>query len=426
MSKNNRPKNKYGVQKEHLRNLTKKEFTALRALCRLSKNMFNVGLYNVRQYFFEHKKYLNYQENYKVSKTNENYKLLGSACAQQTLKKVEEAFESFFELIKIEGQKASIPSYLDKEGFFELSYPQFKLQKDNTYNIPMSPSFKKEYGLVNIPFPTNLDWKSVCEIRILPKYNASYFEVEYVYTIQNEKHNLDDNECLTIDLGIDNFAAGITTIGTSFLLDGKYIKSINQQYNKKNSKLQSIKDKQGIKRLTKRQVSLLKRRNNQVRDYLNKAVRFVVDYCIEYQIGKVVVGQNKGWKLASNIGKANNQKFVQIPHSQFIKKLENMCERYGILFETVEESYTSKSSFLDRDLLPTYKENSDIKYTFLGSRIERGLYKTKTSILINADLNGAANILRKSNCNFDFEKVAKGLLTVPTRIRLVKDARRAA
>lgn len=159
----------YGVQKGILKLQSKQEYLTLRNLCHLSKNMYNVALYSVRQHFFKTKKYLNYKSNYHLCKINENYKLMGSAAAQQTLKKVEENFKSFFGLLKIKDQKANIPRYLKKDGFFELSYPQFKLQKDGTFNIPTSHAFKKEFGAINIQFPTNLQVEDITEIRIILK-----------------------------------------------------------------------------------------------------------------------------------------------------------------------------------------------------------------------------------------------------------------
>lgn len=410
----------YGVQKEHLKKLTKKEFIALREMCHLSKNMYNVGLYNVRQHFFETKEYLPYKENYHRSKSNENYKLMGSAGAQQTLKKVEENFKSFFGLLRNKGQKPRIPSYLDKSSFFELTYPQFKMQKDGTFNVPMSPAFKKKFGKVNITFPKNLCPEDIVEIRIIPKYNATYFEIEYVYEIiESIVYNLVQAHALSIDIGINNFASCIDTLGTSFLIDGKRIKSVNQWYNKENKRLQSIKNKQNIQHLTKKQTKLLIKRNNILRDFLNKTTRYVINHCLDNGIGKIVFGHNKEWKKDVKLRKKDKQTFVQIPHSQWMKKLESMCKRYGIEFIKQEESYTSKASFLDNDELPVYEPGTKLEKKFSGRRIQRGLFRTAQNLLINADLNGAANILRKSNHNFHMEKVTRGLLASPMRIRLV-------
>ena len=282
----------------------------------------------------------------------------------------------------------------------------------------MSPKFKKEFGLIHIQFPHNLDPRDISEIRILPKYNAAYFEIEYVYEVKEIKPKLNKRHALAIDFGVDNLATCVTTLGTSFMIDGKKLKSVNQWYNKENARLQSIKDKQGIKTLTKRQIKLLEYRNHFVRDYLNKATRYMIDYCIENKIGKLVVGHNKEWKQKINIGKKNNQKFVQIPHGQLMVKIESMCERYGIIFIKQEESYTSKASFLDYDPIPIYGEKENGTHAFSGKRIKRGLYRSKNGTKLNADVQAAANILRKSNHKFHLKEVARGILTFPTRIQL--------
>lgn len=409
----------YGVQKEVLKLPSKQAYLALRKLCHLSKNMYNVGLYSVRQHFFKTKKYLNYNRNYHLCKVNENYKLMGTAAAQQTLRKVEENFKSFFGLLKRKDPKANIPGYLKKDGTYELSYPQFKLQKDGTYNIPTSHAFKKEFGTISIQFPTNLRAEDIFEIRIIPKYNAHYFEIEYVYEVQVEKMELNDNEALSIDLGIDNFAACIDTFGNAFIIDGKRIKSVNQWYNRENARLQSIKDKQKITQLTSTQICLLRRRNNILRDFLNKTTSHMIQHCLEHGIGKIVVGHNEGWKTKSKMGRRANQRFVQIPHSLLIEKIESMCHRYGIEFIKQEESYTSKASFLDDDPLPVFAVTDNLAPVFSGKRIHRGLYQSKSKRLINADMNGAANILRKCIHTSAFAgKVVRGLLAVPVRIRL--------
>lgn len=400
----------YGVQKQKLKQLSKKEYQALRMLFHLSKNMFNVGLYNVRQHFFKTGEYRAYKDNYHDCKTNENYKLMGSAAAQQTLKQVEECFLSFFKLLKTKGQKPRIPSYLEKEGFFGLSYPQFKIQPNGRVELPMSPAFKREYGKVSFSFPTNLKKEQVCEIRLLPKYNARYIEVEYVYRIDIETPELNPDHALAIDLGLNNLATCVTTLGTSFILDGKHLKSINRRYNKENARLQSQKDKQGLTHFTFKQVQLVTKRNNRIRDILNKSARYLINHCLDNGIGKLVVGYNKGWKNKTDLSSLFNQKFAQIPHGQLIAKLEQLAKRSGILFQRQEEAYTSKVSFLDNEAI----QKHDI---YLGKRIHRGLFQTADGRLLNADVNAAANILRKSNHETYLSEVAKGILTFPLRIR---------
>lgn len=225
---------------------------------------------------------------------------------------------------------------------------------------------------------------------------------------------------MALDPGLDNLITGVDTDGASFIVDGKYLKSINQWFNKENSRLQSVKDKQGIKGFTSRQARITKRRNNQVRDYLNKAARYVINYCLERQIGKLIVGCNLGWKQEINLGKRNNQQFVAIPHYSLRLKLKALCERYGILYVEQEESYTSIASFLDSDEIPIYNADNPKEYKFSGKRIFRGLYQSRNKIRYSADCNGAANILRKSNHRLDFQRVASGLLKNPLRVNLLR------
>ena len=391
----------FGIQKQQLKKLTSDEYNALRQLCRLSKNMYNVGLYNVRQHFFNTEKYLSYSDNYAISKNNENYIILNKNMAQQTLKSVEEGFKSFFALLKLkkEGkytEKVNIPRYLDKEGYFQLSFAEFKI-KDGVFAVPMSPAFKKQYGKVLVNVPKNLLDKAIKEVKIIPKNNAKFFEIQYTYLIKKEDNQLNNDNALAIDLGVDNFATCVSTLGEAFILDGKTIKCINQGANKNNARLQSIKDKQKLTGITKTQFNLWNKRNNQVNDFLNKNVRYIVNYCLNNNIGKVVLGYDFNFQNESNLGSINNQNFVNLPYGLFKSKLEAMCERYHIKFITTEESYTSKASFLDNDELPVFDAENKVKHTFSGKRISRGLYKTKTGKLINADVNGALNILRKVN-----------------------------
>lgn len=261
----------------------------------------------------------------------------------------------------------------------------------------MAPAFKKQYGKILVNVPKNLLDKTIKEVKIIPKNNAKFFEIQYTYLIKKEDNQLNNDNALAIDLGVDNFATCVSTLGEAFILDGKTIKCINQGANKNNARLQSIKDKQKLTGISKTQFNLWNKRNNQVNDFLNKNVRYIVNYCLNNNIGKVVLGYDFNFQNESNLGSINNQNFVNLPYGLFKSKLEAMCERYHIKFITTEESYTSKASFLDNDELPVFDAENKVKHTFSGKRISRGLYKTKTGKLINADVNGALNILRKVN-----------------------------
>ena len=161
------------------------------------------------------------------------------------------------------------------------------------------------------------------------------------------------------------------------------------------------------------------KRNNRVNDYLSKTARMIINYCIENDIGKIVIGYNVTFQRNSNMGKVNNQNFVNIPYGKLRDKLEYQCDMYGIEYILQEESYTSKASFFDRDDLPIYNADNPQEYIFSGRRVKRGLYRTKKGKLINADVNGALNILRKSNA-VDLNVLCdRGELDTPKRIRII-------
>jgi IS605 OrfB family transposase len=410
--------------------LNRQETEIAKQLCRLSKNMFNVGLYNVRQYFFQERKHLRYEGNYHHSKENENYGLLATDIAQQTLKIVDRSFRSFFKLLQMKQRgelsvKVNIPRYLPKDGYFLLVIPirprdLEKLPRKNwEFTVPTSRKFRREQGTFSVTIPERLRGFDIKEIRILPKLGGRYFDVAYIYQGQEEKQVELSEEMLGIDLGLDNFATCVSTTRESFILNGRQIKSINQWYNKENARLQSIKDLSGIKGLTHRQAALLNRRNHQVQDFLNKATRSVFDWCIERGISKIVVGYNPDLKQSVNMGKRNNQNFIQIPVFTFKRKLESLCERHGIEVIEQEESYTSKASSLDGDPLPVWNASRPVSHKFSGKRIKRGLYRTAKGWIVNADANGSLNILRKHTSKLDeFLEQFRGCLAQPLRVNL--------
>ncbi|WP_315786241.1 transposase [Fischerella sp. JS2] len=366
---------------------------------------------------------MRYESAYHLCKTNENYKLLNTDIAQQTLKVVDRTFKSFYGLLNAVKngsyqQKVKLPSYLPKDSYFALIIPRIVV-KDGKFRVPMSNAFKKQLGEVWISFPKRLNINSIKEVRVHPKYDARYFEVEFISEVSPETIEVKTDSAISIDLGVDNLAACVDTNGASFLVDGKPIKSINQWFNKRNAQLQSIKDKQGIKGITNQQVKLVVKRNNQVRDYLNKTARFIVNHCIQNSIANLIVGYNLGIKKEINIGGRNNQNFVQIPFHSLRFKLKALCKRYGLNYTEQEESYTSIASAIDGDEIPVYNADNPKEYLFSGLRIKRGLYRTKSGHLVNSDLNGSLNIGRKSK-HEGFNRVSRGSLTAPRRINLLK------
>ena len=360
-------------------------------------------------------------------KSYENYKLLNANMAQQTLKNVDQMFKSFFALIKLAKQgkynfkHIKMPSYLPKNGYSNLIIGQIRLRQDNFLTIPVSNAFKKKNKRtkkIQIKIPQILEDKKIKQIRIIPKFNVRFFEIQYTYEIQEEDIKLNTNNALAIDLGVNNLCTCVTNTGKSFIMDGRKLKSINQFFNKQNARLRSIKDKQSIKRQTKQQFLISRKRKNRVDDYINKACRYIINYCLSNDIGTLVIGYNQSFQCKVNLGKKTNQIFTQLPFGKIREKLEYLCKRYNINYILQEESYTSKASFFDNDDLPTYNMDNPQTYEFSGKRIKRGLYQTKNGYLFNADCNGALNILRKSSVVDLSVLYGRGELDTPKRIRI--------
>lgn len=414
----------YLTVKQQVKHLSKENYLSLKELCHAAKNLTNEAIYNVRQYYFTESEFLKYEKNYTLLKNSPNYKELNSNMAQQILKEVDCSFKSFFGLLKLAKQgkyafkDCKLPKYLPKDGYTTLVIGFVRL-KGNKLIIPFSNSFKKTHKPVEITIPPILLDKKVKEIRIIPKANARFFEIQYIYEAEYIQRNLNKNNALALDLGINNLVTAVSSNGKSFIIDGRKLKSINQWFNKENARLQSIKDKQNFgKKTTNRQKAIARDRNNKVNDYMNKAVRKVIDYCIKNNIGTLIVGYNETFQRNSHISKQNNQNFVNIPYGQLRNKLEYLCELNDIAFVKQEESYTSKASFWDKDNIPTYNADNPKEYQFSGSRIYRGLYKTANGKVFNADVNGALNIMRKSSVVDMNILYSRGEVDTPVRIRI--------
>lgn len=418
----------YLTLKQQVKNLTKEEYNILRELCRTAKNLTNQAIYNIRQHYFQEKQFLRYEANYHELKKSENYKLLNTNIAQQTLRDTDSMFKSFFALAKLAKQGKynfkyiKLPNYLPKNGYSSLAISLVRIKENGILIIPYSNTFKEKYNKkikkIQIKIPSVLENKKIKEIRIIPKFNARFFEIQYIYEIQEENINLNTNNALAIDLGVNNLCTCITNTGKSFIIDGRKLKSINQFFNKYNAKLQSIKDKQNIIKQTKQQYLISNKRKNKIADYINKTCRYIINYCIVNDIGTLVIGYNQSFQNKTNLGKRNNQIFTHLPFGRIREKLEYLCKRYNINYILQEESYTSKASFFDNDDLPTYNMDNPQTYEFSGKRIKRGLYQTKDGYRFNADCNGALNILRKSKAVDLTILCRRGELDTPKRIRI--------
>jgi IS605 OrfB family transposase len=418
----------FAVQSNVIRHLSKEQYQTLRELCQLSNNLYNVALYNIRQYFFNQKLFLTYESNYHECKDNENYTMLQAGVAQQTLKVADRSFKSFFNLLKkcktgdYRYHDVKIPHYRKKGGYFNLILSTNAISVKNGYfKLPISREYRKAHPNMEdilIPYPDRLNDAELKEVRICPYDNGRYFKIQYVYHWYKEEVNVNPANIMAIDLGVENLATCTSNVGTPFIMDGRKLKSINQYWNKEKARLQSIAMKQG-QRTTHRINHITAKRNNQVKDIIKKSARYIINNCIEHQIGTLIVGYNKDFKRSVNIGKVNNQNFVQIPLGDFRQQLEFLCWTYSIEYIEQEEGYTSKSSFIDNDILPEYKAEQPYLGRFSGKRIYRGLYQSADGTVINADVNGSANIGRKCKQNFTIEELSSGLLTSPKRIRVI-------
>ena len=414
----------YLTVKQRLKHLSKDEYRILRELCRTSKNLMNEAIYINRQYFFKESKYLGYEKTYAILKTSENYRILNSNMAQQSMKVVDGMFASFIALLKLVKKKqydsraVKIPHYLPKDGYAPLIIQQFTI-RNQKFTLPYSKQYGAEHSKISVKVPPILEGKKVKYIRIIPINNARSFEMQYTYEAVEAQRELDKQKALAIDFGLNNLMTCATSEGHTFIIDGRKLKAINQWYNKQNARLASIKDKQKYgKKPTFRQKQLARKRKLRVNDYISKACKKVINYCLLQNIGVLVCGYNVTFQRDTHMGEVNNQNFVNIPYGEIRQKLAYLCEVYGIEYHEQEESYTSKASFWDKDTLPVYNADNPQKYEFSGKRIHRGLYRTSTGFEFNADVNGALNILRKSNVVSLLGLYSRGGLATPLRIRM--------
>ena len=408
----------YGCQKELIKSTQNVPF--LEYLCTTANKLINCGIYLARQWYFK----LGYiTEKYNLEKrlkSNVNYQFLYSQAAQQTLRGVAEAYKSYKELYKKYNKgeladKPQLPKYRKKGGMGVITYPKQALKlEDGKVRIPLGKKVKTIFKIDSffLNFPSNLEFKKIREIRIIPRHGCFY--VEWIYELKTDKPKLYKTKVLGIDHGVDNWLSCVSNLGTSFIIDGKHLKSKNQWYNKQ---VATIKEGKNQEFWSKKLAGITEKRNRQMRDAVNKAARLVIKHCLDYGIGQIVFGWNKGQKKRINIGAKNNQKFVQIPTAKLKERISQLCEFSGIEFIETEESYTSQASFLDDDFLPTIGEKPE-SWKPSGKRIKRGLYQTQSGLLVNADINGAANILKKvaTTLKFSFKGVSRGTLIMPLRV----------
>ncbi|MEH2364092.1 RNA-guided endonuclease InsQ/TnpB family protein [Nostoc sp.] len=395
-------------------------------LCWRSKNLYNYANYLVRQSFIFEDKYLNNVAIFHLVKQHESYTALPRKVSNQVLIVLHRNWKSFFEAQLAYNQDPSkflgrpkLPNYKDKDkGRNILIYELGAISK---------PALRKgivKLSQTNIEVSTSVS--NVREVRIIPR--CGQYVIEVVYEKDVETKELNPNWVAGIDIGLDNLAA-LTSNKPGFkpiLVNGRPLKSINQQYNKVKATLHSqLKD--NVK--TSRRINTLTcKRNNRVDNYLHNASRWIIDYLVSEGIGTLVIGKNEQWKQEINLGKKTNQtavattggtpatrclNFVSIPHARFIEQLQYKAELVQMRALINEESYTSRSSFLDLDVIPVYKKGE--KHSFSGKRLLRAWYKSKDGRLIHADINGSLNITRKE-VRAAFGLGIEGIAVYPFRV----------
>ena len=369
-------------------------YKMLREFCHLSKNLYNHANYLIRQAFTDKKEYLSYAKVDKLLKADTeypDYRAMPSAqAAQQTLRLLDKNWRSFFAAIrdwKAHPEKykdcPKLPNYKRKDGYSVLIMTNQTCPiKDGALCFP-----RKFNGFTVRPVFIKNEAAHFQQVRFVP--NSDGITMEIIYEIPDTEALPDNGRYASIDIGINNLAAIATnTEAGNYLVKGTPLKAMNQFYNKQLAKKKSVCERMNGRHSSQRIAQLTEKRNRKVSDYLHKASRSVVDWCAENQITSLVIGQNKGWKQDVELGKKMNQHFVQIPFANFIQMLQYKAADAGIKVVLTEESYTSGTSFLD-DELPT-KDFYNKK-----RRVHRRLFVANDGRKINADINGAFQIMKK-------------------------------
>ena len=370
----------------------------LDVLCSISKKLYNKANWYIRQDFFHLENWLRYQDLNFILNGSNHYKLLKAQTSQQILKLLDKNWKSFFNAIKERKKdwrkfngRPRPPKYKKDDYNFLIFTNQNSKIKDNIITLTMSKMFKETFPEfrepieIKIPKYKNKSFEVYQQIRILPR--KKFYDVEIVYKKIIEKSKLEQDYYLSIDFGLNNLITTVENQNTKpIIISGKLLKSVNRQWNKRKARLYSIKDKQKLK-WTDRLDKITLKRNSVVKDYLHKTARLIVGYCLKNKIGNICLGELKDIKQNIRLGKQNNQNFVNIPIQKLKQMITYKAQLVGIKIHEVDESYTSKCSSLDLEPIQKHEK-------YIGKRIKRGLFRG-SNYLLNADVNGALNILRK-------------------------------
>jgi len=356
-------------------------------LCHLAKNLYNLANWYIRQDFFNLNNILSYYDLDFILKTKQAYKSLSSQTSQQILKYIALNWKSYFKALN--EYNLNFKKFKKKP-----KIPRYKKKNGESVVIFTNQQCRIKQGFLHFPKRINIDpiktriTERLKEVRIIPL--GAKYKVEIVYEKGEKGLGLDKKHILSIDLGLNNLITAVNNNGYKpFIIKGGIIKSINQYYNKQLAYYRSIENKKGNFVDTKRIQKLYLTRNNKLNTIFHRISKNIIEYCTSNNIGRILIGYNHGWKQKINIGKQSNQKFVQIPFLKLAKQIEYKAQLKGIDVLTVNENHTSKCSFLDNEPIRKHEK-------YVGKRISRGQFKSSKGILINADVNGAYNIMKKA------------------------------
>lgn len=361
-------------------------------LCFLSKNLYNVALYEIRQHYFETKKYKSFfdQAKYFRDKNQIDFRALPAKVSNYTIQLVDQNMKSFFALLKLKqnnqySKNVRLPNYLDKiDGRQMVHYTKQALGLINERFVKLSKS--------NIVFKTNVPNHKIQYLRLV--HCGNHIKVLIGYYKTKKPLSEKQKNFASIDIGQNNLMTVTSNVFHPIIYNGKPIKSVNQFYNKIKSQEQSRLKKENNIYWSKRLGQLTLWRENQINNYFHKVTSHFVKYCVANKIDTVIIGRNKGWKDNINLSKKINQNFVTIPFEKIYNLLHYKLELEGIKYIEVEESHTSKCSFIDKEEICHHEE-------YIGRRIKRGMFRSKEGKRYNADINGSLNITRKRLTNIN-------------------------
>jgi len=367
-------------------------FTAIDAAAFASKNLYNAASYAVRQSFIREGVYLTYHEMHRRLKDHETYQALPAKVAQWVLRLLDKNWQSFFAALAAWQEDPSpflgrpkLPGYKDKQQGRNLLV--YKIQALSIPALRQGRSCPSRLGIT-----VQTKQHSVQQVRIIPR--SGFYVVEVIYEREPQPAAVDPALRAGVDMGLNNLAT-ITADKAGFvprIVNGRPVKSIHQFYNKRRAELQSL---LGMVGTSKRLERMTTKRTRRIDHELHTASRRIIDLLVTEGIGTLCIGKNPNWKQEACMGKRNNQNVVAVPHARFIEMLTYKAALVGIQVLVTEESYTSKASFLDADPLPVFGTAAAETTVFSGKRVQRGLYRAANGRHINADVNGAYNIMRK-------------------------------